>query len=144
MQRHIFRLEFEDGSFQVISYPKENHYIKELTLEDLKEKRLHLSGKSVYPFKEVKYMVELDEGLNFKNRFYLFAGYSYYPLGGMEDLQITSESKEELKGFMSIGGFFSSDGSFEELTWAHVYDSWTNQIIWELDEDLEKELKDLK
>lgn len=52
------------------------------------------------------------------NRYLLFQGQDYYPSGGMEDFEKSSNDLEELKA-----------SAFNE--WAHIYDCFEEKIILE-------------
>jgi hypothetical protein len=59
-------------------------------------------------------------------RFLLFAGYTYYPSGGMEDLigdfQTPEGARDKLVEVLEKGG----------VDWAHIYDTETMAMVYEL------------
>lgn len=59
-------------------------------------------------------------------RFMLFAGNTYYPSGGAEDLIALSDNQEELvtEGLLRV--FDPLDG---DLDWWHVYDMEARQVV---------------
>jgi hypothetical protein len=55
-----------------------------------------------------------------ENRYWLFSGENYYPLGGMEDFIKASSNLDEIKSHID---------SLECDSWAHIYDYDENRII---------------
>lgn len=52
-------------------------------------------------------------------RYIVFAGYNYYPGGGMEDCILTTDDMEEAR----------KAGAADRGDWAHVYDTQTGETI---------------
>ena len=56
------------------------------------------------------------------DRYILFHGQDFYPLGGMSDFKESSENLDDLLLFIS---------KLEYTEWAHIYDLKEKQIIFE-------------
>lgn len=58
-------------------------------------------------------------------RYLLFAGYAYYPGGGMHDFYSSHDTAEDAKN-AAMPLMLESDGEF---SWWHVFDRETGQIV---------------
>jgi hypothetical protein len=78
------------------------------------------------------------------HRFWLFAGRTCYPLGGMADFQGTYPSLEEAKE--SSAANLLRDYRGNRLEWWHIFDSETLEVVatspgWEFDECDKEDLR---
>lgn len=58
-----------------------------------------------------------------KNRYWLFAGIEYYPLGGMHDLVWADDDAQMLKNIVSQNQLFAM--KLPRTCWAHILDTET-------------------